>query len=87
MREETGSTMHDAMTYCHWHGVNVLPDFLSDRGEGIALRFENAFTSYEQFSRGRTNVQRSVSMSDAIGASGQQRLFVIRSPVIYAKLE
>ena len=79
--------MHDAMTYCYWRGVNMLPDFLGDRGEGIALRLEDAFTSYEQFPRGRTDVQRAVAMPDAIGASGQQRFFVARSPVIYAELE
>ena len=79
--------MHDAMAYRYWRGMNMLPDFLGDRGEGIALRLEDAFTFYEQLPRGRTDVQRAVAMSDAIGASGQQRLFVARSPVIYAELE
>ena len=43
--------------------------------------------SYEQFPRGRADVQSAVAMPDAIGASGQQRFFVARSPVIYAELE
>ena len=37
MREEMGSTMHDAMTYCYWRGMNMLADFLGDRGQGFAL--------------------------------------------------
>lgn len=56
MREEMGPTMHDTMTYCYWGGMNMLPNFLGDRIEGIALRLEDTFTSYEQFTRGRTDV-------------------------------
>jgi hypothetical protein len=56
MREEMGPSMHDAMAYCYWRGMNMLPDFLSDGDEGIVLRLEDTFTSYEQFSPGRTDV-------------------------------
>ena len=87
MREETGSTMHDAMTYRYWRGMNMLPDFVGDRGQRIALRLKDAFTPYEQFPGERTDVQRAVAMSDAIGASGQQCFFVARSPMIYAELK
>lgn len=87
VREEMGSSMHDAMAYCHWRGVNMLPNCLSDRGEGIALRLEDTFTLHERFPRGRADVQRAVAMSDAIGASGQQSLFVARPPVIHAELQ
>ncbi len=63
--------MHDAMAHCYWRGVNMLPNCLSDRREGIGLRLKDAFTLYERFSRGRTDVQRAVALPDAIGASGQ----------------
>jgi len=56
MCEETGSPMNDAMAYCYWRGMNMLPDCLSDGGECIVLRLEDTFTSYEQFSRGRADV-------------------------------
>ena len=45
VREKIGSSMHDAVAYCYWRGINMLPNRLSDRREGIALRLEDTFTS------------------------------------------
>ena len=54
----------------------MLPDRRSERRKGIALRFENAFALQQSLSIGRTNMQRAVAASNALGTSGQQRLFV-----------
>jgi len=44
VRAEIGPPVHDAMTYCYWRGVDVLPHRFSDSGQGVALRLENAST-------------------------------------------
>lgn len=40
---EFGPSVHDAMAYGHWHGVNMIPDFRGESGKGIALRFVDTF--------------------------------------------
>src|SRR4030088_1117276 len=56
VRAELGASMHDAMAYSHGRGVNMLLDCSAEIGKGIALRLEDTFAQYQQFSVGRTNV-------------------------------
>src|SRR5579862_756845 len=87
VREELRASMHNAMAHCYRRGINMFPNRLGDGCQRIALRLQDTFTLYELFSRGRMDMQPTVATSDAIGASGQQRLFVACSPIIHAKLQ
>lgn len=65
----------------------MFADRLSDNGEDMPLRFVDAFTLYEGFPAGRTDVQCAVAKSNAIGATCKQGLFVACSAVIHAELQ
>src|SRR5277367_1103683 len=84
---EFGPSVHDAMAYGHWLDLNVIPEFGGETGKSIALRFVDTFARKYRVSIGRTNVYRAIALPNALGASRQQRLLVVRPAVIDAELE
>src|SRR6266567_5117155 len=87
MSAELGTAMHNAMPNSHWRGGNLSPDCCRKSREGDALRLENTLLRDQRVAIGRTNVQAAVAVSDAIGASRQQRLFVACPAGVDAELQ
>src|ERR1700692_2997646 len=69
-------TVHNPMAYCHGSDRNVLPDRGSNNAERLTLRFVNTLLLNQQLSVGGANVQGAITLSNPVGAPGQQRPFV-----------
>ena len=68
----------------------MIPECLCESGKGTGLRFEDTLFLDGRVSVGKTNPESAVALSNALGASGQQRLFIAvtaTAPVVDAELE
>jgi len=87
---EFGPSVYHAMAYGHWSGANMIPDCCCESGKGNVLRFEYTFLLDGQVSVGKANLECAIALSNALGASGQQRLFITitaTGPAVDAELE
>jgi hypothetical protein len=74
---EFGPSVYHAMAYGHWSGINMTPDRRSESEKGIALRLKNPFLNDGRVSVRKANLECAIALSNALGASGQQRRFTI----------
>ena len=56
VREKVRSAVNYAMPHRHRRGLNMLPDCLSQSGEGVALRLVNTLFCDDCFSIGRADI-------------------------------
>ena len=60
---------------------------VDNQSERFRLRFEDAVSLRQSFSRTGAHLECSVAITDAIGTAREQRLFVVRAPAVDPELE
>jgi hypothetical protein len=78
--------MHDTMAYSDRRTMQVILKCFPQSAKGIFLRFENAVALHQRLPIKRANVQRAIASANALGPSGEHRIFVVRAAAIDAKL-
>ena len=87
VRAEGGPSVYDAMPYGNWSGVNMIRDYRSKSGKSIALRLKDTFTDDGRGSVGKLNLECAIALSNALGASGQERFLSIAGAAVDGELE
>src|ERR1700733_5248489 len=85
--DNIGTTVHDAMADRDGLDSQAFAHDVGNHSERLHLRFEDAASLRESFSRTGAHLKCSIAITDAIGPSREQRFFVVHAFAVNTKFK